>query len=312
MTDTSRWYQTLDSEKRKAVRSLHEVKPLWNMVGFLFILMWMVTGIIVTRYPHWLVSYFGYISIGLLIHGMANLMHEGTHGNLFRKPNWDRGFGFVMGAPSLFSVTAYRVTHTLHHKHNRGEKDPDEFTNITKNKRLLSVAFYVWFFVGMFIYLFHVPLTAILRGKPKERMAIFFEYGILMAIYATVVSLAIRFHFLEVVCNCWLIPLLVAAGFGNIRSWAEHMLTLPGHPLTETRTVTSNPIFSFLNINLNYHLEHHLYPGMPWYNLPKLHNLFMDEYQAAGSSIYSSYLSFLRDAFRAGVHGVAPVTTFPS
>ena len=67
--------------------------------------------------------------------------------------------------------------------------------------------------------------------------------------------------------------------FGNVRSWAEHALTRPGDPLTCTRTVTSNRVVSFLMCNLNYHLEHHLFPGVPWYNLPALHALLADEYR---------------------------------
>jgi fatty acid desaturase len=93
---------------------------------------------------------------------------------------------------------------------------------------------------------------------------------------------------------------------GNVRGWAEHALTVPGELLTETRTVTSNRLFSFLNVNLNYHLEHHLFPGVPWYNLPKVHRILRDDYAQAGASIYRSYTRFLYDAFRAGVHGVAP------
>jgi fatty acid desaturase len=57
------------------------------------------------------------------------------------------------------------------------------------------------------------------------------------------------------------------------------------------------------NINLNYHLEHHLFPGVPWYNLPKVHRILLDDYTAAGSSIYRSYTRFLIDAFRAGIYG---------
>jgi fatty acid desaturase len=101
----------------------------------------------------------------------------------------------------------------------------------------------------------------------------------------------------------WIIPLLIASFYGNVRGWAEHTLTAPGHPLTITRTVTSNPLFSFLNINLNYHLEHHLFPGVPWYNLPKVHRLLLDDYRAAGASVYRSYARFLYDAFRTGING---------
>ena len=38
-----------------------------------------------------------------------------------------------------------------------------------------------------------------------------------------------------------------------------------------TRTVYMNPIFRFLYSNMNYHLEHHLFPDVPYYSLPALH-----------------------------------------
>lgn len=38
-----------------------------------------------------------------------------------------------------------------------------------------------------------------------------------------------------------------------------------------TRTVLLNPVFSFLYFNLNYHVEHHLFPLVPFHALPKLH-----------------------------------------
>ena len=38
-----------------------------------------------------------------------------------------------------------------------------------------------------------------------------------------------------------------------------------------SRTVYMNPIFRFLYWNMNYHVEHHLFPLIPYHALPKLH-----------------------------------------
>ena len=58
--------------------------------------------------------------------------------------------------------------------------------------------------------------------------------------------------------------------------------------------------------NTNYHLEHHLCPGIPLYNLPRVHSLLQPEFRRAGSFIYKSYLKFMWDTLRTGVHGFAP------
>jgi fatty acid desaturase len=38
-----------------------------------------------------------------------------------------------------------------------------------------------------------------------------------------------------------------------------------------SRTVYMNPIFRFLYWNMNYHVEHHMFPTVPYHALPKLH-----------------------------------------
>ena len=109
---------------------------------------------------------------------------------------------------------------------------------------------------------------------------------------------------LDIVLYGWLVALPIPIVFGNVRSWAEHALTRPGHPLTQTRTVTSNRVVSFLMCNLNYHLEHHLFPGVPWYNLPKLHAILAGDYRQAGAFVHRSYLRFLWEAARRPRHNV--------
>tara|TARA_B100000686_G_C16020059_1_gene585483 strand:- start:156 stop:437 length:282 start_codon:yes stop_codon:yes gene_type:complete len=40
-----------------------------------------------------------------------------------------------------------------------------------------------------------------------------------------------------------------------------------------TRSVRLNPIFSFIYWKMEYHVEHHMFPMVPSYNLPKLHEV---------------------------------------
>ena len=37
------------------------------------------------------------------------------------------------------------------------------------------------------------------------------------------------------------------------------------------RTIYMNPVFRFLYWNMNYHIEHHMFPMVPYHALPKLH-----------------------------------------
>lgn len=304
--ESAAWTETLPEERRRAIRELHALRPAWNLVAVVFLGLWAAAAWAMTRWPAWPVQAAGTILIGAVVHAMVILMHEGVHGNLFRREPLDRWVGFLLGAPGLFSCAAYRTAHLIHHRYNRTPHDPDEFTNLSASRRALSLAFYAWLVAGMLLYLVHVPLTAFRRGTPRQRRAVILEYALMALIYAGVLLAAWRFGFLEAVLRCWVAPLGVAALLGGVRGWAEHMLTRPGHPLTQSRTVTSNRIVSFFMCNLNYHLEHHLFPALPWYRLPRAHALLAEDYRAAGSPIYRSYLRFVWDALRAGVHGLAP------
>lgn len=305
-SEAGAWIKTLSTERRAKIKTLHEIRPAGNLIAVVFVVMWAVSGVLIMTTNFWPLHLFCYATIGVVIHGMGNIMHEAIHGNLFRNALLDRIVGFLAGAPALFSFTAYKVTHLIHHRYNRTENDPDEMTNLSKNKKVLSLAFYTWFAVGIVLYLFHVPITALMRGRPREKRTVLSEYALLGLIYAALILSALELGFFGAVVHLWFVPMIFAMMYGNVRGWAEHTMTRPGHPLTQTRTVTSNRILSLLNLNLNYHIEHHLFPAMPWYNLPKLHAMLQDDYRQAGSFIYSSYLRFVLDAFRAGVHGLAP------
>ncbi len=304
--EASSWAEALGPERRAAIKELHRIRPVWNLVGLVFVAVWAAAAAAMLHWPVWPVRVVGLLVIGATLVSLAILMHEGVHGNLFRRRNLDRWVGFLLGVPALFSCSAYRTTHLLHHRFNRTPRDPDEFMNLSRNRTVLSIAFYGWLIVGMFAYLVHVPLTALIHGSRSQRIAVIVEQALMGALYGALFTAAAHWGFLNAVLWCWVYPMGVAVVLGGVRGWAEHMMTRAGHPLTQTRTVTSNALVSFFMCNLNYHLEHHLFPAMPWYNLPRLHALLQEDYRQAGAYIYRSYSRFVWDALRGGVHGEAP------
>jgi fatty acid desaturase len=51
--------------------------------------------------------------------------------------------------------------------------------------------------------------------------------------------------------------------------------------------------------NVNYHLEHHFYPSVPFYRLPQLHRTLMSKSEFKESvHITKSYLGVLRECIR--------------
>jgi fatty acid desaturase len=55
------------------------------------------------------------------------------------------------------------------------------------------------------------------------------------------------------------------------------------------RTVYMNPIFRFLYLNMNYHVEHHMFPMVPYHALPKLHEAVKADTPIPSASTIEAY-----------------------
>ncbi len=64
-----------------------------------------------------------------------------------------------------------------------------------------------------------------------------------------------------------------------------------------TRTVYMNPVLRFLYLNMNYHLEHHLFPTVPYHALPALHDEIAAHLPAPNRSVLAAYKEIV-DALR--------------
>ena len=56
-----------------------------------------------------------------------------------------------------------------------------------------------------------------------------------------------------------------------------------------TRTVILNPVLSWLYVKLEYHIEHHMFPMVPWYNLPKLHEKLKSQMPPPSKGLIGAY-----------------------
>jgi fatty acid desaturase len=56
-----------------------------------------------------------------------------------------------------------------------------------------------------------------------------------------------------------------------------------------SRTVYMNPISRFIYWNMNYHVEHHMFPMVPYHALPRLHELIKHDLPVANPSMWHAY-----------------------
>ena len=65
-----------------------------------------------------------------------------------------------------------------------------------------------------------------------------------------------------------------------------------------SRTVYLNPISRWLYWNMNYHVEHHMFPMVPYHAMPKLHELIKHDLPQANSSIFDAYCEVIKALWR--------------
>lgn len=61
-----------------------------------------------------------------------------------------------------------------------------------------------------------------------------------------------------------------------------------------TRTIYMNPAFRFLYWNMNYHIEHHMFPMVPYHALPRLHAEMKGDCPAPSPSTWSAVKDVVR------------------
>jgi fatty acid desaturase len=205
--------------------------------------------------------------------------HETSHGTVFKTP-WLNAFFYQLASfMSLKNPYLWRWSHTRHHTDTVVVgRDPEiafprppHPMNILWNMLHLQSG---WAEMKKTVSLSLGRLTddqktfLIEQDRPKAFLAARAHLAILLTV--AVASAA---------WQSWL-PLVLIGLPTFYGSWLHHLLAslqhaglaedIPDHRMN-SRTVLMNPFFRFIYSNMNYHVEHHMYPMVPFYALPALH-----------------------------------------
>jgi len=237
------------------------------------------------------------------LYGSAN--HELTHGTVFRSKWLGRLFLRMFGLLTWFNPNDYALSHTYHHRytlHPMGDRE--EVLPHAPAFRVLYVLQLLTFNVtggphtsGLLPVLrmtlrtaLDRPLSgdtggnpkqgklewmaAIYAGHPEERRKSVRWARAVLLFHGVVLAAAIVFQL-------WLLPALITlAPF--IANWWRYLTHLPMHCGLRTnvpdfrkctRTIKLDPVSTVLYSHMNWHLEHHMYAGVPCYNLRKLNKV---------------------------------------
>jgi fatty acid desaturase len=230
------------------------------------------------------------------------LWHETGHRTAFKSKFWNDFFYYIASFMDNFEPIRWRYSHFHHHTHTIFT-DPLDF-EIHVQKPTDLIMFFSWYvpFSGFLFFTkslhwetlkhaFGVTTEVMKVCIPeKERSKCRWSARSHVFIWVTITLASIYFQ-------SWL-PLLF---FVLPNFYGKTLISLFGltqhaglqenvkdHRYT-TRTVILNPIFSFLYWQMEYHIEHHMFPQVPSYNLPKLHEMIKDQMPPARRGLWGAY-----------------------
>jgi fatty acid desaturase len=237
-----------------------------------------------------------YVVAAASLHGISLFTHEAVHSVLSPNRAVNRIMGIACALPVLQNFSAYKVLHLRHHKHLGQQGDPDHYDNYSTWTWLVFSMHWVRLIIGYPIYIVMIPILGYRQGRPSERRWVLFEVALLLLLVAAVIASPLSWSLL---LHVWLIPMLIINTFVNIRGMSQHtFLEEPDDPVQGTRSILTNSVTTFFMCNENYHLEHHLFPRVPWYNLRRLHTAIKDQLVDRQAPLVQSYFEFVYEFAR--------------
>ena len=214
---------------------------------------------------------------GVFLVSLFAAMHECVHASAFRTRRLNDVVGWMAGLGILFDATYYRHFHFAHHRYTQDPaRDPELLTAPPPRSRreywwrMTAIPYWqarlasLWRLSrGRFDGLDFIGATA----RPEIVRSVRGTVLVLAALLAG--SLALRSTAL---LWYWLLPLALGLPLLRLYLLTEHTgCSEDDDAFGNTRTTISTRVVRFLMWNLPYHAEHHLYPSIPFHQLPLAH-----------------------------------------
>lgn len=255
------------------------------------------------------------IVIGSRINGLGALMHDAAHYRGYANRKLNDFVGEILALPTTASMAGYRNSHFAHHRELNSENDPDWQRNLGMKEYEFPAPRSSVLMHAM-QYLLGLKVASAVGGFHKNRetrdIAAAVARARLFFFVALLVS-SIVLGFWKLLLLYWVVPLMtVFLAIRYLRSVAEHYAVEHENVLNESRTVLAPrwQLWLIAPWGLNYHLEHHLFPGVPCFRLAELHRLLMtrDPYPQIAHVTHGYFSGLLQDC-AADRH---PAATVPS
>jgi fatty acid desaturase len=269
---------------------------LFGGLGTTFWLVW---------HSWWAVPFF--LAYGVLYGSTSDSRwHESGHGTAFKTRWIDEGLYQLASFMIMRDPTTWRWSHTRHHTDTLVVgRDPEIAVMRPARLAKLLVNYFGLVDVPTAFWLMFRHAAGRLTADEadyvpeSERNRVYRTARVHLAIYAVTIGLAIGF-------GTWLPVVLIGGpafygrymlqvyGFTQHAGMGENVLD---HRLN-TRTVKMCVVNRFLYWNMNYHVEHHMFPMVPYYRLPELHEEIKHDCAPVYPSLWAAYKEIIPAVLR--------------
>ena len=264
-----------------------------TLLMFLVVVMMLVLsnfGYWLWEWPHWLC-----FSVNTLaLHCSGTVIHDACHQSAHRNRIVNAILGHCSALILVFAFPVFTRVHLQHHGNvNHPKDDPDHYVSTGGPLWLIAVRF-----------LYH---EVFFFQRRLWRNYELLEWFISRLIIITIVYISVQYHFLGYILNFWFIPaFIVGITLGLFFDYLPHRPFVERSRWKNAR-VYPGKVLNVLILGQNYHLIHHLWPSIPWYNYQPTYYLMkplLDEKgspQTSGLLQKKDFFEFVYDVF-IGIH----------
>lgn len=234
---------------------------------------------LIIKVPHPLTYFIAWFVIGIRMNALELLMHDAAHFTLSRNRTLNDFLGYAfISVPLGASLSGYRFFHLEHHRHQGTDRDPEIHyqSKLGRWERPLSQKRLIYLFITDLLGFGIIDVIKGLEGiKPKRK----FEYA-LNAAFMIAALLVVWTLNLWIIPAFWLFCAVTSHwAIFRVRTFTEH------GGVDVTHRFSSNPVFRYIFFphNTHMHYEHHTYPTVPLWNLPKLRESIQTEQKIVDS-----------------------------
>ena len=270
---------------REQMRALHQKSPVRHFVvaARQFLILGLATWGLISIETWYLWLPLAVVQ-GFTAFNFTVLLHEVLHHNVFqrRHPLAERFLGFLYAVPSGISPSQFTRWHLDHHAELGSDEDDPKRHYLSPK---INARWYKFLYATP--ALFPIYFRAARRetvSYPSElqhtigwerRISILFHLSVLAAIWwVWGGAAAFRAHAFPVF---FIFPIAF-----TLNRLGQHYDIDPNDPAKWGTLMRSHWFWNFVYLTSNLHLEHHYFPGVPFYRLPALQRALMPFYERKG------------------------------